>query len=68
MSSDLDQIAAVLIPKPAPGSEKPRGEVACLPKPAIAALRNHIRVQAPSILFRQDELPPEHVIVISNLG
>src|SRR5262245_21746240 len=40
------------------------------PEPAIATLPNHIRGQAPSILFRQDELPPEDVIVIviSNLG
>jgi len=40
------------------------------PEPAIAALPSHIRGQAPSILFRQDELPPEDVIVIviSNLG
>src|SRR5262245_18843515 len=40
------------------------------PEPAIAALPSHIRGQAPSILFRQDKLPPKDVIVIviTNLG
>jgi hypothetical protein len=39
-------------------------------EPAIAARPGHIRKQAPSILFGQDELLPEDVtvIVVLNFG
>jgi hypothetical protein len=40
-------------------------------EPAIAAIPSHIRKQAPSILFGQDELPPKGVVVVvvvSKLG
>jgi hypothetical protein len=33
-------------------------------EPAIAALPSHVREQAPSILFGQDELPPKGTFIV----